>query len=149
MAILDADKEGYLRSESSLIQTCGRAARNVDGRVIMYANATTGSMERALGEMDRRREKQLAYNEARGITPRSVKKSIDDVLKSVYENDYVTVEMAAEEPEDYVATLDIGKTMKALRKRMKEAADRMDFEKAAEYRDRLMSLEKRQIEIGA
>jgi excinuclease ABC subunit B len=149
VAILDADKEGYLRSESSLIQTCGRAARNVDGRVIMYANATTGSMERALGEMDRRREKQLAYNEARGITPRSVKKSIDDVLKSVYENDYVTVEMAAEEPEDYVATLDIGKTMKALRKRMKEAADRMDFEKAAEYRDRLMSLEKRQIEIGA
>jgi excinuclease ABC subunit B len=99
--------------------------------------------------MSRRREKQLAYNEAHGITPRSVKKTIDDALNSVYERDYVTVDMAAEDPEDYVATLDIEKTMKTLRKRMKESADRMDFEKAAEYRDRLMSLEKRQIEIGA
>ncbi len=149
VAILDADKEGFLRSESSLIQTCGRAARNVDGRVIMYANVTTGSMERALGEMSRRREKQMAYNEAHGITPRSVKKTIDDALNSVYERDYVTVDIAAEDPEDYVATLDIEKTMKTLRKRMKESADHMDFEKAAEYRDRLMSLEKRQIEIGA
>ncbi len=148
VAILDADKEGYLRSETSLIQTCGRAARNIEGRVIMYANSTTGSMRRALDEMDRRRVKQLAYNEEHSITPRSIQKTIDDLLQSVHERDYVTVSMAAESDEDYLASLDIEKTMKTLRKRMKEAADRMDFEKAAEYRDRLLALERRQIEMG-
>ena len=148
VAILDADKEGYLRSETSLIQTCGRAARNVSGRVIMYANTTTGSMKRALGEMERRRELQLAYNKEHKITPRSVVKKMDDVRNSIYDRDYVTVRTAAEETEDYVATLDLGKTIKSLRKRMKEAADKMDFEEAADLRDRIRLLEKRQIEEG-
>ena len=146
VAILDADKEGFLRSETSLVQTCGRAARNVEGRVIMYANTVTGSMRRALDEMGRRREKQFAYNKKHKITPRSIKKSIDSILGSIYEQDYVTVSIAAEEDEEYIATLDIDKTMATLRKKMKEASDRMDFEKAADYRDRLLALQRRQIE---
>ena len=148
VAILDADKEGYLRSETSLIQTCGRAARNVAGRVIMYADQETGSMRRAIDEMTRRREKQLAYNEAHGITPRTIQKSISTVLSSIYERDYVTVPKAAEESETYLPTGNIEKTIKDLRKRMKKAADQMDFEKAAEYRDRLRELEKQQVEAG-
>ncbi len=146
VAILDADKEGFLRSETSLVQTCGRAARNVEGRVIMYANSVTGSMRRALDEMGRRREKQFAYNKKHKITPRSIKKSIDSILGSIYEQDYVTVSIAAEEDEEYIATLDIDKTMATLRKKMKEASDRMDFEKAADFRDRLLALQRRQIE---
>ncbi|MFO7776209.1 MAG: excinuclease ABC subunit UvrB [Candidatus Hydrogenedentota bacterium] len=148
VAILDADKEGYLRSETSLIQTCGRAARNVQGRVIMYADQETGSMRRAIDEMTRRREKQLAYNEAHGITPRTIQKSISTVLSSIYERDYVTVPKAAEESETYLPSGDIEKTIEDLRKRMKKAADQMDFEKAAEYRDRLRELEKQQVEAG-
>jgi excinuclease ABC subunit B len=148
VAILDADKEGYLRSERSLIQTCGRAARNINGRVIMYAEGTTGSMERAIAEMDRRRKKQLAYNKKHRITPRSVQKAISDVLKSIYERDYVTVPAAAEDEELYVPSFNIEKTMRDLRKRMKQAADKMDFERAADYRDRLLALERRQIEEG-
>ncbi len=148
VAILDADKEGYLRSETSLIQTCGRAARNVAGRVIMYADQETGSMRRAIDEMTRRREKQLIYNEAHGITPRTIQKSISTVLSSIYERDYVTVPKAAEESETYLPTGNIEKTIEDLRKRMKKAADQMDFEKAAEYRDRLRELEKQQVEAG-
>jgi excinuclease ABC subunit B len=148
VAILDADKEGYLRSERSLIQTCGRAARNVNGRVIMYADTRTGSMNRALTEMDRRREKQLAYNEKHGITPRTVQKSMDEVLTSISERDYVTVPKAAEEEALYFTTQDPQKRIRELRKKMKDAADRMDFEKAAEYRDRLLALERSQIEAG-
>ncbi|MCC6489455.1 MAG: excinuclease ABC subunit UvrB [Candidatus Hydrogenedentes bacterium] len=148
VAILDADKEGYLRSETSLIQTCGRAARNVNGRVIMYADQTTGSMQRALDEMNRRREKQLAYNKKHRITPRSVQKKIAEVLSSVYERDYVTVAKAAEEQDLYLPSFNLAKTIKDLKKKMKEAADRMEFEKAAEYRDRLLALERRQIEEG-
>ena len=148
VAILDADKEGYLRSETSLIQTCGRAARNVNGRVIMYADQTTGSMRRALGEMGRRREKQLAYNKKHRITPRSVQKKIAEVLNSVYERDYVTVAKAAEEQDLYLPSFNLAKTIKDLKKKMNEAAGRMEFEKAAEYRDRLLALERRQIEEG-
>ncbi|NUQ78192.1 MAG: excinuclease ABC subunit UvrB [Polyangiaceae bacterium] len=148
VAILDADKEGYLRSETSLIQTCGRAARNVHGRVIMYADQTTGSMRRALDEMNRRREKQLAYNKQHRITPKSVQKKIAEVLNSVYERDYVTVAKAAEEQDLYLPSFNLAKTIKDLKKKMKEAADRMEFEKAAEYRDRLLALERRQIEEG-
>ena len=91
VAILDADKEGYLRSETSLIQTCGRAARNINGKVIMYADTRTGSMERAISEMARRRAKQLAYNKKHKITPTTVQKSIADLLSSIHERDYVTV----------------------------------------------------------
>ncbi len=148
VAVLDADKEGYLRSETSLIQTCGRAARNVHGRVIMYADAETGSMQRAIGEMNRRREKQLAYNKKHKITPRSVEKAINNVLTSIHERDYVTVPKAAEEPDLYVPAHDLKKTIGELRKAMKKAAEKMEFEKAAEYRDRIRALEKRQIEEG-
>ncbi len=148
VAILDADKEGYLRSETSLIQTCGRAARNLSGRVIMYANTVTGSMKKAMGEMDRRRTKQIAYNKEHGITPRSISKALDDVLDSIHERDYITVSAAAEDEDEYIATLDFDKTIKTLKKRMKAAADKMDFEQAAQYRDRIRELEKRQIEDG-
>ena len=148
VAVLDADKEGYLRSERSLIQTCGRAARNVNGRVLMYADTMTGSMERAIGEMNRRRELQIAYNKKHRITPRSITKSIPKIMASIYERDYVTVPRAAEEHELYASSFDIKKTIRELRKKMKQAADTMEFEKAAEFRDRLLALEKRQIEDG-
>lgn len=148
VAILDADKEGYLRSERSLIQTCGRAARNVHGRILMYADTITSSMERAIAEMNRRRDKQLAYNKKHKITPRSIEKRITDVLESIHERDYVTVPKAAEAAELYVPSFNLAKTIRDLRKKMKEAADRMDFEKAAAYRDRMLELERRQIEEG-
>ena len=148
VAILDADKEGYLRSETSLIQTCGRAARNIRGRVIMYADRVTGSMQRALDEMGRRRERQLAYNKKHRITPRSVQKKIADVLNSVCERDYVTVAKAAEDQDLYLPTFNLAKTIKELKRKMKDAADKMEFEKAAEYRDRLLALERRHIEEG-
>ena len=146
VAILDADKEGYLRSDTSLIQTCGRAARNVNSRVLMYAEQETGSMKRALAEMDRRRDKQIQYNNKHGITPRSIRKDIPNLLASIYERDYYTVPMAAEDEDTYVPAFDIPKTVGKLRKKMKDAAAKMDFERAAQYRDRIRALEQRQIE---
>ncbi len=146
VAILDADKEGYLRSETSLVQTCGRAARNLSGRVIMYAEKMTGSMDRALHEMDRRRKKQVQYNKKHKITPRSIRKAIPDMLENICERDYVTVAMAAEEGDLYVPAHDLAKTLGKLRHQMKEAAAKMEFEKAAEYRDRIRALEQRQLE---
>ncbi len=148
VAILDADKEGFLRSQTTLIQTCGRTARNIRGRVIMYADNMTGSMDRAITEMNRRREKQLDYNKKHRITPRSIEKSITDILQSVHERDYVTVSMAAEDQDLYVSRLDLPKTLRKLRKQMRSAADHMEFEKAAELRDRIRALEQRQIEEG-
>ena len=155
VAILDADKEGYLRSDTSLIQTIGRAARNVNGKVILYADRMTGSMERALDETVRRRKRQTAYNEKHGITPRTVQKNISDLLSSLgakgagsAEADYVTVPLAAEEPDLYVTAEELGKTVRKLEKQMKEAANRMDFEAAADYRDRMQALQRRQIEEG-
>nr|MDX9972047.1 excinuclease ABC subunit UvrB [FCB group bacterium] len=148
VAILDADKEGFLRSQTSLIQTCGRAARNLNGRVIMYADTVTGSMERAMGEMSRRRTKQFEYNKRHNITPRSIKKGITDLLESIHERDYVTVPIAAEDEAPYETVIDISKSIRELKRLMKDAAGKMDFEQAALYRDRLLALERRQIEEG-
>jgi excinuclease ABC subunit B len=143
VAILDADKEGFLRSETSLIQTIGRAARNVDGKVILYADSVTGSMERAMAETARRREKQEAYNAAHGITPESIKRSIHDILGSVYERDHVLVGTdGAGGGFEEAAT--IGHNFEAviadLETRMREAAANLDFEEAARLRDELKRL---------
>ena len=142
VAILDADKEGFLRSETSLIQTIGRAARNVDGKVILYADQITGSMERAIAETDRRREKQVEYNTANGITPESIKKSIGDIMNSVYERDHVLVEIGDGGMADDV--ISIGHNFEAvlgdLETRMREAAADLNFEEAARLRDEVKRL---------
>ncbi len=146
VAILDADKEGFLRSETSLIQTIGRAARNVEGRVILYADKMTNSLKRALSETERRRNIQKAYNEEHGITPATIKKSLHSVLDSIPEQDYVTVDV--DEPR-----LPKGKTLQetiaTLRKSMLEAAGDLDFERAAQLRDEIHSLENQELGIHA
>jgi excinuclease ABC subunit B len=142
VAILDADKEGFLRSETSLIQTIGRAARNVDGRVILYADQITGSMERAIAETDRRREKQVEYNTANGITPESIKKSIGDIMNSVYERDHVLVEIGGGGIADDVISIghNFETVLNDLETRMREAAADLNFEEAARLRDEVKRL---------
>jgi excinuclease ABC subunit B len=143
VAILDADKEGFLRSSGSLIQTSGRAARNVNGRVIMYADTMTASMRSALAETERRRALQAAYNEANGITPESVVRQIDDVMASVYERDYVT---PADTPlEAFRTQAELDAEMARLEKEMRAAAANLDFERAATLRDRLKALRTRDL----
>ena len=146
VAILDADKEGFLRSQTSLIQTCGRAARNLNGRVIMFADTVTESMRRAIDETERRRAVQREYNEKNGITPEGIRKSIVDVLSSIYEKDYY------EAPGDIVdkKTLkpkQLSKMVKKLKREIAEAAKKWDFEKAAQLRDRLLALEKTELAL--
>jgi excinuclease ABC subunit B len=152
VAILDADKEGFLRSETSLIQTIGRAARNVDGRVILYADKITGSMERAMEETSRRREKQLAWNEEQGITPQSVKARISDILDSVYERDHVRAAIPA--PGDRkgkggeaLVGGNLAAHLEALEKQMRNAAADLDFETAARLRDEVKRLKSVELEL--
>jgi excinuclease ABC subunit B len=146
VAILDADKEGFLRSERSLIQTSGRAARNVNGTVLLYADTITGSMERAMKESNRRRRIQLDYNEANQITPMSIEKDIDDVLGSVYEADYVTVPLASEKEWEYISPERLQKMIADLHKKMMAAAKEWEFEEAARLRDEIRVLERRELE---
>jgi excinuclease ABC subunit B len=146
VAILDADKEGFLRSETSLIQTIGRAARNVDGKVILYADRVTGSMQRAMDETSRRREKQQQYNLENNITPATIRRGIQDILGSVYEQDHVTVDTGlADTPK---AGHNMKATLSDLEKRMREAAANLDFETAARLRDEIKRLQAVELAIG-
>ena len=148
VAILDADKEGFLRSERSLIQTSGRAARNVAGQVIMYADTITGSIRSCLSETTRRREIQRIYNEENNITPESIKKSIHNILTSVYEADYVTVPVISEDRKMYASEEELPVMIKKMKDEMKKAAKNLEFEKAAELRDQIKELSIILLEMG-
>ncbi|MCC6346115.1 MAG: excinuclease ABC subunit UvrB [Nitrospirales bacterium] len=145
VAIFDADKEGFLRSERSLIQTAGRAARNVNGQVVFYADTVTSSMQRAIDETGRRRRIQAEYNREMGITPETVKSQIKDILSSIYEADYFEAPALAEETPAYEVSEE---SLKELEAGMREAAKRLDFEKAAEIRDRIKDLRNRALAVG-
>ncbi|KQT00342.1 MULTISPECIES: excinuclease ABC subunit UvrB [unclassified Rhizobium] len=150
VAILDADKEGFLRSETSLVQTIGRAARNVDGKVILYADQITGSMQRAMEETSRRREKQVAYNEANGITPESVKAKISDILDSVYEKDHVRADIGIKGVKGGITSLvgnNLAAHLEALEKQMRNAAADLDFETAARLRDEIKRLKAAELAV--
>ena len=147
VAILDADKEGFLRSESALIQTIGRAARNSAGKAILYADKMTNSMNRAIGETERRRAKQIIYNKEHGITPQSIIKPIDATLVTAYEADYFKVPLNLEAFDDYSPSK-IKETVMQLEFEMRESAKKYEFEKAAELRDKIKYLRERQIELG-
>ena len=151
VAILDADKEGFLRSETSLVQTIGRAARNIDGRVILYADGVTGSMQRAMAETERRRDKQAKFNTANGITPESVRKGIADILDSVYERDHVLIATGSGAEGEFEEAATIGHNFEAviadLETRMRAAAADLDFEEAARLRDEIKRLRSTELAV--
>ncbi|WP_417259929.1 excinuclease ABC subunit UvrB [Celeribacter sp.] len=147
VAILDADKEGFLRSETSLIQTIGRAARNADGRVILYADKITGSMERAMGETERRREKQIAYNKKHGITPQTVKKNVEDILAGLYKGD-VDMNRVTATVDTPMAGQNLQAVLDGLRADMRKAAENLEFEEAARLRDEVKRLEAVELTIA-
>lgn len=147
VAILDADKEGFLRSRRSLIQTMGRAARNVNGKVILYGDVMTDSMRAAIQETDRRRQKQQAYNAAHGITPQSVKRQMNDVLKTIYERDYIPVPLLEEESSVYKTREDVEKSIRNLDLKMKAASKALRFEEAIQFREELRTLQKMALEL--
>jgi excinuclease ABC subunit B len=148
VAILDADKEGFLRSEKSLIQTFGRAARNVNGQVILYADKMTQSMDQAILETNRRRKIQEEFNRVHHITPQSVKKSVRNIMASIYEADYLTIPAVSDVEEAYVPIKEIPLMIQKLKKEMKEAASHLEFERAAEIRDRVHRLEEMELKMG-
>ena len=148
VAILDADKEGFLRSERSLIQTCGRAARNVDGQVLFYADRVTPSMRRTMEETTRRRSVQERFNREHGITPETIKKGIPKTMYEASEGDYVTVPMAAEETPAYRFDGNPGPLLKRLEAEMKAAAKDLAFERAAQIRDQIKALKQQALEFG-
>jgi excinuclease ABC subunit B len=145
VAVLDADKEGYLRSGTSLIQIFGRAARNIRGKVILYADRITSSMAQAISETERRRAIQQQYNEEQGITPKSIEKGITDILSTIYEADYLTVSIETEPDMLEIPPEKISSTIGSLTKEMKEAAKKLEFERAAQMRDRIKRL--RELEL--
>ncbi len=147
VAILDADKEGFLRSARSLIQTCGRAARNIDGRVIMYADKTTRSMQACLDETGRRREAQLLYNQAHGITPETIRKSFRSILDVLGKSDTSTESLVAEALAEYESPAELTAAIHRLKSEMLQAAAELEFEKAAELRDRVLRLEKQELAL--
>jgi len=147
VAILDADKEGFLRSEKSLIQTFGRAARNVNGHVVLYADKMTSAMDQAILETNRRRRVQEEFNRIHRITPQTVKKSIRNILASIYEADYFTVPGVSDTKEAYLSIGEIPSIIQKLKKEMKEAASRLEFERAAEIRDRIHRLEEMELKM--
>ena len=144
VAILDADKEGYLRSKTSLIQTIGRAARNIDSKVIMYADGVTKSMSEALDETDRRRKKQLNFNKLNKITPESIKKNIDEIIESVTEQDHVTIDI--NESKQLIGK-DLDDFIHKLEKKMLDSAAKLEFEEAARLRDEINRLKAKQIGV--
>jgi len=148
VAILDADKEGFLRSTRSLIQTMGRAARHVNGEVILYAERITDSMQRAIAETNRRRTVQEEYNKKNNITPISIKRNIQATLRTVYEQDYFTVPIAAEDAGEYLPTVNIPQLIASLQKQMRAAAKDLNFETAAELRDKIKSLQQKELAVG-
>jgi excinuclease ABC subunit B len=147
VAILDADKEGFLRSETSLIQTIGRAARNAEGRVIMYADRITGSMERAMAETNRRRDKQIAYNKAHGITPETVRKNVEDVLAGLWQGDTDQARVTAKVDRPMVGS-NLAAHLDGLRTAMRKAAENLEFEEAARLRDEVRRLEAVELTIA-
>jgi excinuclease ABC subunit B len=149
VAILDADKEGFLRSAGSLIQTSGRAARNLNGRVLMYADKMTDSMKSAINETERRRTRQALYNEEHGITPESVVRAIDDVMSNVYERDYLGTPAVREPRDAFHTQAELDAEITRLEREMKSAAANLDFERAAAVRDTLKSLRDRELGLGS